>query len=164
MSNLRSELLSLWHSHLMEAVDSTALSRQPACLSGKEEYVREMMDRPFPVDNHGEPLSQAGQDACVQEMADRIVKGFGPKRIVPFGSRARGDHHPDSDLDFLVVVDGEPDTFEVAVDIRGVLFQSPLAKDIYVVPSAHWGARANATNNIVNCALADGAKTQYERR
>src|SRR5450759_378716 len=34
-----------------------------------------------------------------------IVERFAPERIVLFGSRARGDHQPESDYDLIVVLD-----------------------------------------------------------
>lgn len=39
----------------------------------------------------------------VQEIVRRIVAVADPDRIVLFGSRARGDHRPDSDYDLLVI-------------------------------------------------------------
>ena len=46
----------------------------------------------------------------IQEMAESIVRQFGPDRIVLFGSHARGTAGPDSDVDILVVMafDGKP--------------------------------------------------------
>lgn len=40
------------------------------------------------------------------ELVDRIVAEVDPIAIIAFGSRARGDHRPDSDLDLAVIVDG----------------------------------------------------------
>lgn len=41
----------------------------------------------------------------VPEAVARIVEGFQPLRLVLFGSVARGDDGPDSDIDLLVVFD-----------------------------------------------------------
>ena len=40
----------------------------------------------------------------VEEVVRRIVAGFSPDRIVVFGSHARGEQTPESDLDLLVVM------------------------------------------------------------
>ena len=40
----------------------------------------------------------------LREAVRRLVDYFQPERIYLFGSTARGDDRPDSDLDFLVVV------------------------------------------------------------
>ena len=121
------------------------------------------MSKPFPIKKEpGELLSQADQDACIQEMVRRIVDGFAPRRIFLFGSRAREEHHADSDVDLLIEVDGSPDTFETAVDMRMELSKCPLAKDLVVVGSDNWEARANALCDIVSYAM-DEAKPLYER-
>lgn len=49
-------------------------------------------------------------------------------RIVLYGSRARGDAEPDSDWDFLVLLDGKVDQRRAA-DIRHRLFDIELALD-----------------------------------
>ena len=41
------------------------------------------------------------------ELLDPVVAYFKPRRVSLFGSRARGDHAPDSDIDLLVVVDDD---------------------------------------------------------
>ena len=46
----------------------------------------------------------AGACDVPQDIIDRIVDVLGPADIWLFGSRARGDHRPDSDWDFLVVL------------------------------------------------------------
>ncbi|HJN19259.1 MAG TPA: nucleotidyltransferase domain-containing protein, partial [Armatimonadota bacterium] len=41
----------------------------------------------------------------IQEIVDAFVRVANPRKIILFGSHARGDAKPDSDLDFLVVED-----------------------------------------------------------
>jgi HEPN domain-containing protein/predicted nucleotidyltransferase len=43
-------------------------------------------------------------DTTLTELTRRLVERFAPDRIVLFGSRARGDHHPESDYDVMVVL------------------------------------------------------------
>jgi predicted nucleotidyltransferase len=44
-----------------------------------------------------------------QRAVERLVRAFGPERIVLFGSYAKGTHHAGSDVDLLVVADLEGD-------------------------------------------------------
>ena len=48
------------------------------------------------------PSAPAVQEK-IQEMVRRIAARFEPDRIVLFGSHARGDAGPDSDVDLLVI-------------------------------------------------------------
>jgi predicted nucleotidyltransferase len=41
------------------------------------------------------------------ELLDSVVAYFKPRRVILFGSAARGDARPDSDVDLLVVVDDD---------------------------------------------------------
>lgn len=45
-------------------------------------------------------------EELLQEMTELIVREVNPRKIILFGSYARGTSHADSDLDFLVVEDG----------------------------------------------------------
>src|SRR4051812_36591637 len=44
------------------------------------------------------------QDVVLTELTRELVERFAPERIILFGSRARGDHHPDSDYDVMMVL------------------------------------------------------------
>lgn len=44
------------------------------------------------------------QEEAIQEIARRLVEFYRPVKIYLFGSVARGDDGPDSDLDFCVVM------------------------------------------------------------
>ena len=44
------------------------------------------------------------RDEAIAEITHKLVEFYQPTRIYLFGSVARGDDGPDSDLDFLVVV------------------------------------------------------------
>ena len=47
------------------------------------------------------------EDSLISEMVDTIVREANPDTVIQFGSRARGDARPDSDVD-LLIVEGEP--------------------------------------------------------
>ncbi len=44
-------------------------------------------------------------ESVLREMVRRLVEAIDPDRIILFGSRARGDAAPDSDVDLLVIKD-----------------------------------------------------------
>jgi predicted nucleotidyltransferase len=46
-----------------------------------------------------------GDDDLVRDIVRRIVQAAQPDKIILFGSRARGDARPDSDIDILVIQD-----------------------------------------------------------
>jgi predicted nucleotidyltransferase len=68
----------------------------------------------------------------IQEMADRIVKRFDPEKIILFGSHARGDAGPDSDVDLLVVMPVAGSKRDKMVEIGVALHDIHLPKDIIV--------------------------------
>jgi len=48
------------------------------------------------------------RETDLQAIVSRLVDLFHPSRIYLFGSTARGDEGPESDLDLMVVVDDSP--------------------------------------------------------
>ena len=56
-----------------------------------------------------------GRDA-IAEMVRRIVAQFNPDKIILFGSHARGEAGPDSDVDLLVVMQPHGSKRERVVD------------------------------------------------
>ncbi|MBF0375005.1 MAG: nucleotidyltransferase domain-containing protein [Alphaproteobacteria bacterium] len=48
-----------------------------------------------------------GQVTVPAELLDSVVAYFHPRRIILFGSQARGDAGPDSDIDLLVILDDD---------------------------------------------------------
>ncbi|NMF86272.1 nucleotidyltransferase domain-containing protein [Nodosilinea sp. P-1105] len=61
--------------------------------------------------------------ATIQQISDRIVDRFQPEKIILFGSYARSEAHPHSDLDLLVVVDTLPPRGQRSAPILKMLAQ-----------------------------------------
>jgi predicted nucleotidyltransferase len=70
------------------------------------------------------------------------VHAVDPLAIVLFGSRARGDHRPASDVDLLVVVPEGLSTGQVCgmLDRRRALADAPLGVDLVVATPARLAA------------------------
>ena len=49
-------------------------------------------------------MGEMTRDDAVREVVRRLVDYYQPERIYLIGSTARGEHRPDSDLDFVVVL------------------------------------------------------------
>ena len=100
--------------------------------------------------------------AHVREAVDRLVKHFDPLRIVVFGSYARGDSRPGSDLDLLVVLPEVVDKRETAVRMRRALADLPVPKDVLVTTPPEIERRGDSTWHVVGIALQEG-ETVYEK-
>src|SRR5260370_11963824 len=68
----------------------------------------------------------------IDRMVKRIVKKFRPEKIILFGSHARGDAGPDSDVDLLVVMSLEGPKHDKAVEILGALDDIVVPTDVIV--------------------------------
>jgi uncharacterized protein len=53
----------------------------------------------------------------IQDFITAIAREFHPERIILFGSHARGDAGPDSDVDLLVLMRGNGRPTKVAAEI-----------------------------------------------
>lgn len=72
-------------------------------------------------------------DRLVDEVVRRIVGIAHPRRIILFGSRARGQMRPDSDLDILVVMPDGIHRRQTAQTLYRQLPSIGVGKDIIVV-------------------------------
>lgn len=76
----------------------------------------------------------AYEKKLVTRIATELRRRFGKQivRLCVFGSRARGDHGPESDFDILVVVDGK--TPEIEHAIMSVFVDEEEGYDIMLTP------------------------------
>jgi predicted nucleotidyltransferase len=98
----------------------------------------------------------------IATMTDRIARDFDPLRIILFGSHARGDAQPDSDIDLLVVLAEAPNKRQAAIQIRRSLRDLPVSKDIVVTTPDEIARRGDLIGPVLRPALREG-KVLYER-
>ncbi len=98
----------------------------------------------------------------IATMTNRIARDFDPLRIVLFGSHARGDAQPDSDIDLLVVLAEAPNKRQAAIEIRRALRDLPVSKDIVVTTPDEIARRGDLIGPVLRPALREG-KVLYER-
>ena len=101
------------------------------------------------------------QPPYLREAVERIVQQFKPLRIILFGSWARGQAHPDSDLDLLVILPTIEDKRQTAIRIGNALSDLPVSKDIVVTTPEEIATRGDIIGQVLRPALREG-KVVYE--
>jgi len=96
------------------------------------------------------------------EITRRILSISTPERIILFGSYARGDFGPDSDLDLLVVIPGVQSPRSESTRLRRALRGLLVPVDIVVVTPQQIERYRNTMGYIYSSALTEG-KVIYER-
>lgn len=87
---------------------------------------------------YSRPMGTTATDPFLDAITRTIVDRFSPERVVLFGSRARGDHHPESDYDLIVVLETVLDRRERARSIRNALPRSGSGIDVIVYTPAEF--------------------------
>lgn len=76
---------------------------------------------------------------AVQQFRQRIEADFAVKKIIVYGSRARGDHRPDSDADVAVLLGGAQQRFlDTKLKMSDTAFEVLLATGINISPLPVW--------------------------
>lgn len=100
---------------------------------------------------------------CLPEAIELITREFDPLRIILFGSRARGEARPDSDLDLLVVLPEIQNKRTVTIDLMRTLSSLPVSKDVVVTTPQEINERGDEIGLVLRPALREGI-TVYERQ
>lgn len=90
------------------------------------------------------------------DVIETIVESFDPVKIVLFGSLARGDEHPDSDIDLLIVLPKVENKHAVAVAIRRATAKLPVPLDVIAVDPDELRRRGNTIGSVLRPALLEG--------
>ena len=101
--------------------------------------------------------------AVPAELLDSIVAYFHPRRVILFGSQARGDAGPDSDIDLLVILDddapAELTTLAAGFEARR---NYPYAADVIPVRDMVFEHRRHIIGTLSEVASTEG-QVVYER-
>jgi uncharacterized protein len=106
--------------------------------------------------------NQRNLQAEIRRMARRIVQRFKPEKVILFGSHARGDAGPDSDVDLLVVMEVNGSKREKRLEIRAALRDWPIPLDVIVTRPEDFLWRKDVVGTIEWPAAREG-KVLYAR-
>ncbi len=92
-----------------------------------------------------------------QQVASRLLERLPADEVWLFGSRARGDDQPESDIDLLVVVPDSRDARHVrSRHARGLVADIPAPMDIVVVTRGEWRKQRDVANTLPFVAAREG--------
>jgi predicted nucleotidyltransferase len=92
-------------------------------------------------------------------IAKRLHHGLAADQVYLFGSHARGEGTPDSDLDFLVVVpQSSQSQYERAVAARRLVHDVYFPKDIIVLTRAEWETDLTVVCSLASTVLREGIR------
>lgn len=101
-------------------------------------------------------------DLWLPHIVGRLVRAMDPARIVLYGARARGDNRPDDDYELLVILDRVDDRRAARIEVRRLLDDLPISKDVIVASVAAIEDPVDKPTGALYWALLEG-KTIYER-
>ena len=107
-------------------------------------------------------MSQELTQELLAEITRRILAVSDPEQIILFGSRARGDFKPGSDLDLLVIKDGVDSPRAEAACIYRALATVSVPIDVVVVRPAYVQRYGDLVGTVLRPALREG-KVLYAR-
>jgi predicted nucleotidyltransferase len=99
---------------------------------------------------------------AIEEITRRLVEYYRPVRIYLFGSEARGDAGPDSDLDFCVVLPDEAPKTLYGPGVRRALSGVGTAVDVVRFPLTDFEGRAAYVVSSLPAAVVREGRLLYD--
>ena len=98
-----------------------------------------------------EKVPKVALDALAQ-----ILAQVQPERVILFGSWARGEAGPDSDLDLLVVLPFKGPRQRIAITLLMALADLPVPKDVIVLRPEEWERGKDLPGTVAFSAAHEG--------
>ena len=105
---------------------------------------------------------QENIEAKIQEMVRRIVEAVHPDKIILFGSHARGEAGPDSDVDLLIIAPSEEPAYKRALPAYLAVRGLGVPKDLVWRTSEEVREWTDVRLHLISRALREG-KILYEK-
>jgi predicted nucleotidyltransferase len=107
-------------------------------------------------------LSPEQRAEIIRTVRDAAVRLMNPERIILFGSAARDQPAPDSDLDILIVLETDLPFAKRGIQLRLALADLRVPMDIIVLTPAEFEKYRDVPGMLQHIACATG-KVIYER-
>lgn len=101
------------------------------------------------------------ETAVLNEVVRRIVDVAHPERIILFGSAARSEVGPDSDLDLLVIAGGHVDRLSLIQKIYARLYGVGAPVDVIVVTPEEVERYRDSHALVIKPALREGREVYH---
>ena len=95
-------------------------------------------------------------DKNLQHVINIIAKNYHPEKIILFGSYARGENNPDSDIDLLIIKESKLPRYKRTLEIRKYLRGLKIPLDIIVYTKAEIEKWRNVKSTFVNNVIQEG--------
>jgi uncharacterized protein len=98
----------------------------------------------------------------ITDMVRRIVEGTSPARVILYGSYARNEADPDSDVDLLVLFETLENRREMVTALYESVSDINVPKDILIATTAEY-ERFRTVVNTTFASIAGDERVLYER-
>ena len=95
-------------------------------------------------------------ETLINEVSRRLSTAAPSAKVILFGSHARGDPRPDSDLDLLVIEPELKSRRAESARLREALGNLGVPVDLVVVPESHVDEWGHFEGTMLNDALSEG--------
>ena len=106
--------------------------------------------------------TQGEGDELLREIVSKIVDNFDPRRIILFGSRARGNYLPDSDIDLFVELETNDGPIDRQLKIRSLFPHRRWGLDLVVCTPEETRRQREMVSSLIPVIEEEG-KVLYER-
>jgi predicted nucleotidyltransferase len=102
------------------------------------------------------------REELLQTIVSRIAEAVHPQQIILFGSWARGEHDPNSDVDLLVIQDSDLPRPQRYAQVRRLFWGMKLPMDILVYTPEEFARYQSVPGSFTHTVAREG-KVLYER-